>query len=783
MTVYHNRLSITWCWAEEGSESEIVRLTDRVQSMGLTMKRVSIIIAALLLLSGTLAAAATVKETAGGYYRQGLSVLKKGAFEKSVNLITKAIELTPAEYRYYNDRGVIYKRMGKLERALEDYTKALQIKPDYTNALNNRGVVYIQQGHYARAIGDFDQALLHGGLEAKILTNRGLAYLKQGNTERAVEDFRKAISYRPLDYRAFLYLGEALAKTGKTAKALKMYQLAVGLVKDRKTVRILEQRIRKVDADRKAASQTSPKRKLKRAAPLPVSVTQPAGRLKQSETLPGPSRQASVDRSDKPKVPDAGLSAMTLSSLDKWSRKRAVDGFSRVSREIYQQGIKFRENSEPRKAVVRFQDALQLARREKNVQGVAWCLLEIGRVHSATGEYFEALPYLKNAMKRFLKTKSNDEAILTLVELARASRAAGLKQDAPVFENRARDMAQSAGYVAINGEIGSSPGTKPRAAHRINRAKPPVDKARKADISRTPSAKVAAPTPLSRVGRGPYLWGKRSTTSASGEPKSPLPRPKAVPPKPKPVTASAQQPGRVSFNIGGKQPATKPTTVEEQLLILKKLRKNSDEAGMIDVLEKLCELYEKGSDPANALHCVDAVIGFREKLGRTDKMSRWLHKRGLLREKLGRQTEALEDFSHAAAYATAEGNIAQADTSQANAKSVARKLGLNPENTLAAFQSLWNARRNKQNHAETRALHSIAGVFRDSGKHQPAMNYLERTSASLLLEKVDILTKMGKDQEAEKTRTESLRTLKRLDYSRYLETLKRKDEPAIARRR
>ncbi len=766
----------------EGSKRERSELRDRLKSMGFIMKRVSKLIAVFLLLTSTLALAKTVEETANEFYKRGLAAVKKGAYEQSVDLITKAIELAPTEYRYYNDRGVVYKRMGKLKQAVDDYTTALQIKPDYTNAWNNRGVSHFQQGDYKRAIEDFDQALRQGGLEAKILTNRGLAYLKQGDSARAVEDFRKAVSYRPLDFRAFIYLGEALEKTGQKEKAVKMYQLALGLVKNRETSKELHQRIREIEKAQRASKPTPPKRHVTLAVPPRAHGGKPLGTLKQSQTLPGSSEPAEAGGLPKPKVSPPESASLTLSSLETRSRQKAVEGFSNVTREIYEQGVKFVENSDQRKAVVRFQDALQLARRARNNKGVAWCLFEIGRVHSAMGEYFEALPYLKSAMKNFLQMKSRDEAILTLVELTRASRYAGLKNEEEIFEKRAKEMALSEGYGAIEAEIGPRR-PKARISHQINAPEPrPKSAPQKAATSLAPPPRVPIPAPLARVGRGPYLWGKRISKATNEEIKSPLPRPQDVPPKPQAVQAAADQPGRVSFNIKSPHRKNRPTTVEDQLLLLRKLRKKSDEKGMIDVLETLSSLYEKRNDLAKALYCLDAAIGFREKLGDMDQMSRWLHRRGLLREKQDKQILALEDFTRAADLATIEGNTAQADTSRAKAKHVAKKLRLDPENTLAAFQSLWDARKNKQKSAETRALHSIAGVFRDAGKPQPAIDYLDRTSASLLLEKVDMLAKLGKDREAEKTRTESLRTLKKLDYSRYLETLKKRDERAMARR-
>lgn len=814
------------------------------------------VVAVLLLLTGTPAGAKTVQETAAGLYRGGIKALKKGAYERSVSLISRAIELSPTEYRYYNDRGVAFKRMGKLQRAIEDYTKALQIKPDYTNALNNRGVVYLELGNHAGAIRDFDKALQHGGLEAKILTNRGLTRIQLKDYPKAIDDLRRAITYRPLDYRAFLYLGESLEKTDQTAKALKMYQLARGLVKDRNMLKVLKTRIATIEKSLSPPSSTEQRpivqsrpwqQKRAKAQPLPSRKKSAAPTLVATE-LPRTATPVTTTVAAKKPGSAGQLPPPTLASLNEQCRARAIKSFSDVAADIYQQGKNFLDNSDSRKAVIRFQDSLQLARRQKNVPGVAWCLLEIGRAHLVTGEYFEALPYLQNALKLFLKLNSRDESLLTLAELARASRAAGLEREAESFEARAVEMALSAGYEAIAGNIGRSPRPtavaahppdssqpvpgKPRrgaketapgngakvepsptaakqivketaAGHTTNSEPPPgaakqktkaktpepVEKHEpspvqvKRAVARTPSRTVGSTGAIAQVGRGPYLWGRRSREVRREEPGSPWPRPQALPLAIKPAVTPALPSKRMALSAGREKPGTGETAIRALLHQLKGLKQKSDEARMIRVLEELGELYWKRNDLKKSLHCFDAAVGFREKLGRTKNISKRLHQIAVLKENLGELSEALEASCRAAFLAKEEGNSTQAQASRAKSQHLANRLRLDPATTLPAFENLWNARLAKQDYAETRALHRIAEIFHGAGKHAPALNFYDRTAASLLLQKADVLIRIGKDHEAKVTQQESLQTLKRLDYSKYLQTVKKKEKSAVAKKR
>ena len=59
------------------------------------------------------------------YYNLGLIAMKNGNFREALKEFTKATEINPDECKYYNDRGVAYKRLGELDKALADYNKSL----------------------------------------------------------------------------------------------------------------------------------------------------------------------------------------------------------------------------------------------------------------------------------------------------------------------------------------------------------------------------------------------------------------------------------------------------------------------------------------------------------------------------------------------------------------------------------------------------------------------------------------------------------------------------------
>jgi tetratricopeptide (TPR) repeat protein len=130
-----------------------------------------------------------------------------------------------------------------------------------------------------------------------------------------------------------------------------------------------------------------------------------------------------------------------------------VEKFSPASGEIYFQGVQFLEQGDPAKALIRFEDCSQLEKRNRNLYGVAWNSLEIGRVHSRLADHLRAAGYLEEALRYFSGTKATEEMILVLVELANNRKATGQKEKALQFFARAAEESNSGGYRALAGAL------------------------------------------------------------------------------------------------------------------------------------------------------------------------------------------------------------------------------------------------------------------------------------------------------------------------------------------
>jgi tetratricopeptide (TPR) repeat protein len=695
----------------------------------------------------------------GDAHERGRAALKRGEIDRAIEQFSEAIGLNPENYRYYNDRGVAYKRVGDLDKAIADYTKALEIRPGWTHALNNRGVGLMEKGRYRDSIRDFTEALKHGGLESKLHTNRGIALARLGKHREALEDFRKAVSLSPTDYRSFVEMGRSLEKLGESEKAYRIYQLAEGLVSEPTTLRFLAERI---SALSKNAS----------TSPAVRSDNGPSSRI--SAKAAEPAGTGSVRGSDGTKdvaVGDPGSS--TTSNLDGYEklyracRKRAPKKFSRASGRLFRRGTAFERKGDLPKALVMFEDSLQLTRRNRNLAGAAWAMFEIGKVHSRTGRPARALRYLKRASRLFRNLKSRDEALLALVEMATATRSAGLLEKASALYRGAAREARSRGRLTLAQSLEKMSPSGPVA----RRASAPPRSGMRVDAIRRPGRRPAAGRRrhMIEVGRGPVQWSKsgRKRLIASVAPGLSTRRPLRFF-KPR-VRAKIKQPAREIFWV--KRSLAAEPSMKDYLKRLKHLAGAGDDAGMIVLLEELAERYAKKKKYERAQQCLTVSVALREKLGMTKGLDKVLLSRGILREKRGHAAAGLEDLTRAAFTAKIEGNKRVRKTALLRAKKLAASVGLDSAKTLRTLARLWGVRRTGERGSDTHILSAVGTLYEKAGRLPDALTYFKRASASIAVRSSDLLSKMGKTEQADRTRKQAMAALKRLDYSRYLQMI------------
>ncbi|XP_071441498.1 uncharacterized protein [Hetaerina americana] len=82
---------------------------------------------------------------------QGCKLAAKEHHERAIDVFTKAIELTPDDYRFYGNRSFCFCQLGQHKRALKDADKAISLAPESAKG-------YFRKGEALRALKKFEEA-------------------------------------------------------------------------------------------------------------------------------------------------------------------------------------------------------------------------------------------------------------------------------------------------------------------------------------------------------------------------------------------------------------------------------------------------------------------------------------------------------------------------------------------------------------------------------------------------------------------------------------------------
>ncbi|MGD2187934.1 MAG: tetratricopeptide repeat protein [Desulfobacterales bacterium] len=123
-------------------------------------------------------------------YINGIFEFMKDNFAKSIQLLTRAIELDTNHKLAYMSRGSAFLRLDRLDEAIADFDRAIQINPNSPRAYHLRGLAKEKQGIDAAAIADFDKAIEMDPEYAAAYYSRATLHTKMGNEDLAVDDIQ-----------------------------------------------------------------------------------------------------------------------------------------------------------------------------------------------------------------------------------------------------------------------------------------------------------------------------------------------------------------------------------------------------------------------------------------------------------------------------------------------------------------------------------------------------------------------------------------------------------------
>ncbi len=152
-----------------------------------------------------------------------------GIWKDTISLWNRAIEVEPANYVAFNNRGNARFELGDAKDALSDFDRAISLDPAYAKSYYNRSNVRKSLGDRNAALADADKAVELHPTYFQAYNNRGTLRRSLGDAKGALSDFSEAIRLNPRYAIAHANRGGLLAEMGALPKALVDLNEAISL--------------------------------------------------------------------------------------------------------------------------------------------------------------------------------------------------------------------------------------------------------------------------------------------------------------------------------------------------------------------------------------------------------------------------------------------------------------------------------------------------------------------------------------------------------------------------
>ncbi len=138
-----------------------------------------------------------------------------------IGLWNDVIRKSPAKFRAYGNRGLIYAGQDEWKAALKDFNQAAALHPGHAPSYTNRGDAYFYTQDYENAIKDYTQAIEMGYESSDTFHNRGLIYENVKNDlAAALNDYSRALLINPESEQVFCSRANLFLKLQEHRKAV-----------------------------------------------------------------------------------------------------------------------------------------------------------------------------------------------------------------------------------------------------------------------------------------------------------------------------------------------------------------------------------------------------------------------------------------------------------------------------------------------------------------------------------------------------------------------------------
>ena len=167
-------------------------------------------------------------------YRANLGVVlyNLGRFGEALASYDAALRLAPDNADAQSNRGNALKAVGRLEEALAAYDAAVRKAPNHADAQYNRGIVLSNLGRHQEALAADDAALRLRPDHVEAHSNRAIALNDLGRLDESLIAHRTALCLRPSHAEAFSNRGGTLYAMGRLPEAIASCDTALRIKPD-----------------------------------------------------------------------------------------------------------------------------------------------------------------------------------------------------------------------------------------------------------------------------------------------------------------------------------------------------------------------------------------------------------------------------------------------------------------------------------------------------------------------------------------------------------------------
>lgn len=159
----------------------------------------------------------------------GAAALQLKNYQKSYELLTKAINIDSNDPSLLNNRGLALQNIEKLSEALDDFNKALLLNPTYAEALNNKGTVLRKMGKQSDALLCFEHALKARPNFFDAIVNQGSIFAEQMHYKSALNNYNAALRISPRHVTTLVKRGDCLLSMKQGDAAFSDYLQATAI--------------------------------------------------------------------------------------------------------------------------------------------------------------------------------------------------------------------------------------------------------------------------------------------------------------------------------------------------------------------------------------------------------------------------------------------------------------------------------------------------------------------------------------------------------------------------